>query len=174
MPSKRKQYLADREQRVKEGTTARGNAVIAQHLEPGERVMAESEMYTGPSDKWLSLDTRRGDSLGQIIVSFQRRYWVAVTDRRVILCRFSAQYFRGDAVTSVPREHAQVSDYQPGKMFRFSYPDRKRPMKFRAHRKWKREAMNVVNALTGAQAAQGMPVPGLQPGARPYQAPGPR
>jgi hypothetical protein len=74
-----------------------------------------------------------------------------------------------------PGEQPLVGEYRPGKLhgsFRFSYPDRKKPMTVRLGRVWRAEVEQLLASL-GA-GAPGQPAPAMAPAYQPqpgYQQP---
>jgi hypothetical protein len=161
-------------QRGKERTASRAHAVIAPQLEPGEQVLVGTRVHTGPSDWWRLIPR-----IGEFVRLLQRHYFVVHTDRRVIFCGLS--YWSGrpkNIKIIVPNGHARVDDYRPGKLhpfFRFSHPQRQKPMKVRANRIWRPEVERLVTGLGGGVNGQpGLAPPmGYQPQALGYQPQGP-
>jgi hypothetical protein len=155
-------------QRGKERTASRAQALIAPQLEPGEQVLVGTRVHTGPSDWW-----RLVPRVGEFVRFFQRHYFVVHTDRRVIFCGLSYWTARPKNIKIiVPNAHARVTDYRPGKLhpfFRFSHPERQKPMKVRANRVWRPEVERLVSGLGGDANGQSA---GYQPEALGYQAPG--
>lgn len=152
-------------QRAKDRTASRAQAVIAPHLEPGEQALAGARVHTGPSDWWRLIPR-----FGELVRFFQRHYFMVHTDRRVILCRLSFWTGRPKSIKIVvPNEHARLTDYRPGKLhpfFRFSHPQRKKPMKVRANRIWRPEVERLVSGLGVGSNGQ----PAVTPAAG-YQSP---
>ena len=158
-------------QRSKDRTAGRAQAVIAAHLEPGEQPLVGARMHTGPSDWWRLIPR-----VGAFVRFFQRHYFVVHTDRRLIFCGLS--YWTGrpkNVKIMVPNSRAEVSDYRPGKLhgsFRFSYPDRKKPMTVRLGRVWRAEVEQLLASLS--VGAPGQPIPAMAPAYQPqpgYQQP---
>jgi hypothetical protein len=162
-------------QRAKERTASRAHAVIAPHLEPGEQPLVGARVHTGPSDWWRLIPR-----VGVLVRFFQRHYFVVHTDRRVIFCGLSYWTARPKSIKMiVPNENARVTDYRPGKLhpfFRFSHPERSKPMKVRSNRVWRPEVERLLGGLgvatNGQQGLAAAPAY-QQPGALPYQAPPP-
>jgi hypothetical protein len=157
-------------QRGKERTASRAQAVIAPQLEPGEQVLVGTRVHTGPSDWW-----RLVPRLGEFVRLLQRHYFVVHTDRRVIFCGLSYWTARPKNIKIiVPNAYARVTDYRPGKLhpfFRFSHPERQKPMKIRANRVWRPEVERLVSGLGGGVNGQpGLAAPaGYPPQAVGYQ-----
>ncbi len=156
-------------QRSKDRTAGRAQAVIAPHLEPGEQPLVGARVHTGPSDWWRLIPR-----VGAFVRFFQRHYFVVHTDRRLIFCGLSYWTARPKNVKIVvPNEHARVTDYRPGKLhgsFRFSHPERKRPMTVRLGRVWRPEVERLLGSLGVGEAGQ--PAPAYQqPGGLPYPPP---
>jgi|GEM_PF-1301380 len=158
-------------QRSKDRTAGRAQAVIAEHLEPGEQPLAGARVHTGPSDWWRLIPR-----VGAFVRFFQRHYFVVHTDRRLIFCGLS--YWTGrpkNVKIMVPNSRAEVSDYRPGKLhgsFRFSHPDRKKPMTVRLGRVWRAEVEQLLASL--GVGAPGQPAPAVAPAYQPqpgYQQP---
>lgn len=118
-----------------------------------ESVLAGVRAESGPSRWWILLTT--------YIVLFKKYYYVALTERNVVLLGLSIWTGRPRSVKSVtPLEQARITDFTPGSLwssFRFMTPDRKKPLKLRfAARSYRKEAESIVGALaSGAPPAGG-------------------
>jgi len=130
-------------ERGKEKVAGRAAAVIAPGLEPGERILIGARVQSGISQWWVLLSAYAR--------LFQRWYYLALTDRRLIFCAISFWTGRPVAVKIVvPREQLRVVDYQPGTMwtsFRLSFPGREKPMRVRAPRAYRSEVEQILGAL---------------------------
>ena len=130
-------------QRGKEKQASRAAAAIAPTLEPGEQILTGARVQSGISQWWVLLS--------EYARLFQRWYYLAVTDRRLIFCALSFWTGRPKSVKiAVPREQVRVTDYRPGvtwTSFRLSFPGRDKPMRIRTPRVWRPEVEAVLSAL---------------------------
>lgn len=141
----------------------RAEAVMAASGYP-ESVLAGVRAESGPSRWWILLST--------YIALFKKYYYVALTERNVVVLGLSVWTGRPSGVESVtPREQASITDFSPGTVwgsFRFMTPGRKKPLKLRfVSRVYRQEAESIAGALAhgtlpaggGYQVGPGEPYP---------------
>jgi hypothetical protein len=144
-------------ERAKAKTAERANAVIVASLGPDEHVRTGARVQAGASQWWIVLST--------YVRFFQHYYYMALTDRNVVLCGLSVWTGRPKKVKIVtPRDQVRIADYQPGTVFasfRYLIPDRKKPMRMRAGRGWRPEIEALLTEL--GVLAPAAPAPATAP-----------
>jgi hypothetical protein len=146
MTTPRPDYL----QQEKGKRASRAVAVIGGTLEPGEHVLAVARVNSSVSRRWARILDFAG--------LFQRYYYLALTERRVILCGLSFWTGRPTAVrVAAPRDQVRVTGYRPGagaalNSFWLACPGRTRPLRLGVSRFWEREANSILAALGVADA----------------------
>lgn len=157
-------------ERAKIKTTQRAERVIAKTGYP-ERVLVGARVQSGLSHYW--------NLLSAYATLFRTYYFMALTDRNVVLIRISRWTGQPSKVKVVtPREKASISGYDPGTVFasfRYTIPERKKPLRMRAGRGWRPEVESMIAQLNSDSRGPGWgpyggtPEYGGQPGQfRPY------
>jgi hypothetical protein len=128
-------------------------------LEPGEQLVAATYCVSGPSPLWV---TGLLGLLGMLLFGV-RYYYLAVTDRRVVMMRASFWTSRPAGLAFAdPRGSVTISDVDAdAKLWNhllFAMPGQK-PLRLNVHAWWRDEMKQVVAALGDPQAA----APGTPP-----------
>lgn len=137
----------------KETVRAQFQEALEPVLEPGEQTVAASLTQAGPSP-WLASSF---GALGALIFLLlgTRYYFIAVTDRRVVMMKASMWTSRPaglaftDARSGVALERVKVANLWSSAWYR--RPDGNR-MRLNFHRLWRDDMQAVVRELTGARA----------------------
>lgn len=133
--------------------------VLPPMLEPGERIVAESAVVSGPSP-WLAQGLF---GIIGILLFGVRWYFLAVTDRRVVFVKMSLWTGRPRGFAwADPRVSVGVSDVEVTATvwshFLYRRPDVK-DLRLNVHRFWREDGQAVVAALGSPVPAQVPPPP---------------
>jgi hypothetical protein len=108
-------------------------------------------VQSGLSDWWFLLPRD-----APLVAFFQRHYYLALSDRRLIFCKVSYWTDLPVKVTrAVNRTDATIADYKPGRVFstfQLGYPGRRRPLTLRARGAWHQETERLLGVLAGLAA----------------------
>lgn len=142
-------------EKAKAKAQQRAEAVMAASGYP-ESVLVGVRAESGPSRWWVLLST--------YITLFKKYYYLALTERNVVLLSLSIWTGKPKSVKSItPREQVSITDFTPGAVWgslRLMTPDRNKPLKLRFARIYRQEAESISTAV----ASGALPPDALQTG----------
>jgi hypothetical protein len=136
----------------KETTRQQFSEAIAAELQPGERVLAGGFTVSGPSPMLAAAVGAAG-----MLLLGMRSYYMAVTDRRVVMMRASGMSGRPRGLAFAdPRAGVSITKVRSAAVWshlKYRRPDGKQ-MRLNFHRKWRDDMEAIVQSMSDVSAAQ--------------------